>query len=151
MIYHFPVILLNTVVTGLIWYVLTNLGMNSTYQTRKQDCITRVLKFFLSFWVFFLILSGVRLSPLGTVAITGLLYQPQMIEDGDCGVVGGMKIGRGNRSTRRKPAPAPHYPPQIPHDLTRKPATNRLSYGMTFLSELQLVKFSDHLNWFSQH
>jgi hypothetical protein len=41
-----------------------------------------------------------------------------------------MKIGRGNRSTRRKSAP-----PQIPLDQTRaqtrpaaKPATNRLSY-----------------------
>jgi hypothetical protein len=29
-----------------------------------------------------------------------------------------MKIGRGNRSTRRKPAPAPLCPPQIPYDLT---------------------------------
>jgi hypothetical protein len=54
------------------------------------------------------------------------------------GAIGGMKIGRGNRSTRRKPAPAPPCPPQIPHDQTRartpdrsggKPATNRLSYG----------------------
>jgi hypothetical protein len=42
-----------------------------------------------------LFLSGVRLSPLGTVATTALLYQPQMI-DGDCGAIGGMKIGRGN-------------------------------------------------------
>jgi hypothetical protein len=39
------------------------------------------------------------------VAISGLLYQPQMIGEGDCGAIGGMKIGRGNRSTRRKPAP----------------------------------------------
>jgi hypothetical protein len=38
----------------------------------------------------------VRLSPLGTAATTGLLYQPQMIDDGDCGAIGGMKIGRGN-------------------------------------------------------
>jgi hypothetical protein len=30
-----------------------------------------------------------------------------------------MKIGRGNRSTRRKPTPAPLCPPQIPHDQTR--------------------------------
>jgi hypothetical protein len=39
-----------------------------------------------------------------------------MIGDGDCGEIGGMKIGRGNRSTRRKPAPAPLCPSQIPHD-----------------------------------
>jgi hypothetical protein len=44
-------------------------------------------------------------------------YQPRMI-DGDYGAVGGMRIGRGNRSTRRKPAPVPLCPPQIPHDLT---------------------------------
>jgi hypothetical protein len=61
----------------------------------------------------------VRLSPLGTAATTGLLYQPQMIDDGDCGAIGGMKIGRGNRSTERKPAPVPLCPQQIPHDLTR--------------------------------
>jgi hypothetical protein len=35
------------------------------------------------------------------------------------GAIGGMKIGRGNRSTRRKPAPAPLCPPQIPHDQIR--------------------------------
>jgi hypothetical protein len=69
--------------------------------------------------VFLDILSGVRLSPLGTAATTGLLYQPQMIDDGDCGTIGGMKIGKGSRSTRRKPAPASLCPPQIPHDQTR--------------------------------
>jgi hypothetical protein len=30
--------------------------------------------------------------------------------------IGGMKIGRGNLRTRRKPAPAPLRPPQILHD-----------------------------------
>jgi hypothetical protein len=53
-------------------------------------------------------------SPLGTAATTDLLYQPQMTDDGDSGAVGGMKIGRGNRRTRRKPAPLPLCPPQIP-------------------------------------
>jgi hypothetical protein len=57
-------------------------------------------------------------SPLGTSATVGLLYQPRMIDDDDYETVGGMRIGRGNRSTRRKPAPVPHCPPQIPHDLT---------------------------------
>jgi hypothetical protein len=68
-----------------------------------------------------------------------------MIDESDCGATGGMKIGKGNRSTRRKPEPAPLYPPQIPHDQTRarapgrrggKPATNRLSYGTAVLSYL---------------
>jgi hypothetical protein len=34
--------------------------------------------------------------------------------DYDNGEIGGM-IGRGNRSTRRKPAPVPRCPPQTPH------------------------------------
>jgi hypothetical protein len=41
---------------------------------------------------------------LGTAVTTGLLYQPQMTGDGDRGEIGGMKICRGNRSTRRQPA-----------------------------------------------
>jgi hypothetical protein len=69
--------------------------------------------------IIIIIISGVRLIPLGTAATVGLLYQPQMIDDDDCGAIGGMKIDRGNRSTRRKSAPAPLCPPQIPHVLTR--------------------------------
>jgi hypothetical protein len=89
---------------------------------------------FLASYLVMWILSGVRLSPLGTAATTGLLYRPQMIDDGGCGAVGGMRIGKGNRSTRRKHAPAPLRPPQIPHDQTPSrrggtPATNRLRYG----------------------
>jgi hypothetical protein len=51
---------------------------------------------------------------LGTAATSGLLYKPPMIDEDDCGAIGGMKIGRRNRSTRRKPAPAPLCPPQNP-------------------------------------
>jgi hypothetical protein len=47
----------------------------------------------------------------------GLLYQARMIND-ECGAAGGMRIGRRNGSTRRKPAPVPFCPPQIPLDLT---------------------------------
>jgi hypothetical protein len=53
---------------------------------------------------------------VGNAATTGLLYQPRMIGEGDCGEIGGMKIGRGNRSTRGKNAPAPPCPPQIALD-----------------------------------
>jgi hypothetical protein len=82
------------------------------------------------------ILSGVRLSSLGNAATTGLMYQPQMIEDGDCGAISGIKIGRGNQSTRRQPAPAPICPSQIPGDHTRAQIqvtamgrdTNHMSY-----------------------
>jgi hypothetical protein len=88
--------------------------------------------------IIIIILRGVRLNPLGAAATTGLLYQPHMIDDGDCGTIGGIKIGRGNRNTKRKPAPVPLCPPQIPNDQTRtripsrrggKSATNHLSYG----------------------
>jgi hypothetical protein len=86
-------------------------------------------------FLFLVSLGGVRLSPLGTSATVGLLYQPRMIDD-NYGAVGKMRIGRGNRSTGGKPAPVPLCPPQIPHDLGSnpgrrggKPATNRLSYG----------------------
>jgi hypothetical protein len=47
--------------------------------------------------IIFIILNVVRLSPLGTAATIGLLFQPQMIDESDCGTIGGM-----NRSTRRK-------------------------------------------------
>jgi hypothetical protein len=62
-----------------------------------------------------------------------------MIDDDECGGVGGMRIYRGNRSTRRKPAPLPFCPPQIPHDLGSntgrsggKPVTNRLNHGSAY-------------------
>jgi hypothetical protein len=47
-------------------------------------------------------------------------YWPIVPAPGDCedGEFGGMN-GRGNRSTRRKPALTPLCPPQIPHDQTR--------------------------------
>jgi hypothetical protein len=48
----------------------------------------------------------------------GLLYQLRMRDDDDCGAIGGMRIGRGNRGTWRKPDSVSLCPPQIPHDLT---------------------------------
>jgi hypothetical protein len=44
-------------------------------------------------WYFFVGLWG-RTKSLGTAATSGLLYKPQMIDEGDCGTIGGMKIGR---------------------------------------------------------
>jgi hypothetical protein len=49
--------------------------------------------------------------------LTVLLNQPRMIDD-ECAGVGRMRVGRENRSTRRKLAPVPLRPPQTPHDLT---------------------------------
>jgi hypothetical protein len=92
----------------------------------------------------------VRLSSLATSA-TNWPYQPRMI-DNECGAVDGMRIGKGNKSTRRKPAPVPLRPLQIPHDLRSypgrrcgKPATNRPNYG-TVTSVHLLCKFIRVLN-----
>jgi hypothetical protein len=69
----------------------------------------------------------------------GLLYQPQMIDD-ECGAVGGMRIGRGNRSIQRKTAPVLLCPPETPNDLGSNPGrrcwnsvTNRLSCGTAYI------------------
>jgi hypothetical protein len=53
-----------------------------------------------------------KLGPLGTSEGT---KWPIVPASGDCddGEFGGMKIGRGNRSTRRKPAPTPLCATQI--------------------------------------
>jgi hypothetical protein len=72
---------------------------------------------------------GVKLGALGTTATNNPDY--------DDGEIGEMMIGKGNRSTRRKPAPVPLCPPQTPHASRdanpgrrgEKPATNCLSYG----------------------
>jgi hypothetical protein len=53
------------------------------------------------------------LGPLDTtVTNTPIVPAP---DDYDGGEIGGMMIGRGNRSTRRKRAPLLLCPPQAPH------------------------------------
>jgi hypothetical protein len=67
---------------------------------------------------------GVQLGPLSTAAT----YRPIVPTPGDYddGEIGGMMIGRGNRSTRRKPVPVPLRPPQSPHALPgREPGPPR--------------------------
>jgi hypothetical protein len=73
----------------------------TTVQFGRQSCKYSVESFNdkTGYYFFIIILSGVRLSPLGTAAVIGLLYQPQKIDDADCGATDGMNIGRGNRST----------------------------------------------------
>jgi hypothetical protein len=57
--------------------------------------------------------GGVQLGPLGTAATKRpIVPAPGDYDDGE---IGGMMIGRGNRSTRRKPAPVPLCPPQTQH------------------------------------
>jgi hypothetical protein len=60
--------------------------------------------------------GGVQLGPLGTSATSWpTVPAPGDNEDGE---FGGMLIGRGNRSTRRKRAPVPLCASEIPYDLT---------------------------------
>jgi hypothetical protein len=58
-----------------------------------------------------------NLGPLGTSATEWPIVPAP--GDYDNGEISGMKMGKGNRSTRRKRAPAPLCPPQIPLDQTR--------------------------------
>jgi hypothetical protein len=83
----------------------------TTLQDIRQDNVAQIIIII----IIIIIISGVRLSSLGTVATTGLLYQAQILDDGDCGAIGRIIISRG-KSTRRKTAPAPLLPPQISHD-----------------------------------
>jgi hypothetical protein len=48
--------------------------------------------------------GGVQLGPLGTAATDWPIVPAPGDYDGE---IGGMKIGKGNPSTRRKPAPVP--------------------------------------------
>jgi hypothetical protein len=48
----------------------------------------------------------------------------------DYGAVGGMRIGKENQCTCRKPAPVPLCPPKIPHDLNRIRATRTGSWRL---------------------
>jgi hypothetical protein len=81
---------------------------NSQLLTSAHYWETQVVSFFLVSWGWVHLVRWPLLI---------LLYQPRMVDD-ECGAVGGMRIGRRNRSTRRKPAPMPFCPPQTPHVLT---------------------------------
>jgi hypothetical protein len=86
-------------------------------------------------------MGRVQLGPLGTAA-NNRPIEPAP-GDYDDGETGGM-IVRGNRSTRRKPAPVPLCPPQNPTCCPDanpgrrggKPATNGLSYGTASIATI---------------
>jgi hypothetical protein len=81
--------------------------------------------------------GAVKLGPLGTAATNRLLIVPAL-DDYDDGEIGEM-IGRGNRSTLRKPVPTAALstikhtfcPDANPGRRGGKPATNCLTYGTT--------------------
>jgi hypothetical protein len=96
-----------------------NTGITGSNPSRIWMSVHVSSVFMLSYVVFFVLVSwgGVRLSPLGTSGTTGRLYQPRIIDD-EREAVAGMRTGKWNQSTRRKPVPVSLYPPQIPHYLT---------------------------------
>jgi hypothetical protein len=105
--------------------------MDSTY----NNTITQYPCFCVPFFLIGIVGSGVQLVPLGTAATNRpIVPAPGDYDDGE---IGGIEIGRGNRSTRRKPPPVPLCQPQISHACPdanpvrrgAKSATNRLSYG----------------------
>jgi hypothetical protein len=80
-----------------------------------------------NFFLIYIVGGESKLGPLGTSATEWpIVPAPGDYDDGE---IGRMKIGKGNRSTRRKPAPAPLCPPQIPLDQTRAAAVG--SQGLT--------------------
>jgi hypothetical protein len=98
----------------------------------------------LKYWVVF---RGMGWVNLLRRPLIGLLHQPRMIVDDECGAVGGMRIGRGNRGTQRKPAKVSLFPPHPkwpdlgsnPVHRVGKPATNRLNYGTALKCRLKFI------------
>jgi hypothetical protein len=85
--------------------------------------------------------GGVQLGPLGTAATNRpIVPAPGDYDDGE---IDGT-TGRGNRNTRRKPAPMPLCLPQNPTCCpdansgrrSGKPATNRLSCGLRLATQI---------------
>jgi hypothetical protein len=113
---------------------VTNSRLTILYRLRQSDCLSRYPnKQSRNIWTvviplpytdgdgcltpcaFFKWYGGgdwVQLGPLCTAATNRPIVRAR--GDYDDGEIGGM-IGRGNRSTRRKPAPMPLCPTQTPH------------------------------------
>jgi hypothetical protein len=54
-------------------------------------CVWLYFVLFFTYYIF-IVLSEMRLIPLGTADTIGLFYQPRMTDDGDCGAFAGMKL-----------------------------------------------------------
>jgi hypothetical protein len=105
---------------------------NDMRQANKGNTSDFVLRFFRTFIFIIIIIFwflGVGWDHLVRRPLTGLLYQPRMIDD-ECGAVGGMRIGKENRSILRKPAPVPLCPPQIPHNPTWARSRRLITWAM---------------------
>jgi hypothetical protein len=93
------------------WHLqMSHLSVQTKLRQFLQTCISMFKNKNFFFKFFKLVLGGgVQLGPLDTAATNmPIVPAPRDFDDGE---IGGMVIGRGNRSTRRKPAAVPLCPP----------------------------------------
>jgi hypothetical protein len=91
-------------------YKFYRMYLNKKWSLLIESCC--VLSYMVLFFLIGIVGGGVQLGPLDTAATNRPIVPAS--GDYDDGEIGGM-IGRGNRSTRRKPALVPLCPPQTPH------------------------------------
>jgi hypothetical protein len=99
-----------------------------------------------SFFLIDIVGGGVQLGPLGTAATNRpIVPAPGDYDDGE---IGGIMIGKGNRSTRRKPVPVPLCPPQTSHAArTRTRATAAGSQRITAWATARPIYDSKSFCW----
>jgi hypothetical protein len=104
----------------------------------RQKCIYGTYEFLISFFQFaYWGRGGVHTESTRHVShFWPIVPAPRDREDRE---FGGMKIGRGNLSTRRKPALAPLCPPQIPLDQTQA-RTRTAAMGSQRLTASAMVR-----------
>jgi hypothetical protein len=90
--------------------------------------------------------GAVQLDPLGTAATNRpIVPAPGDYDDGE---IGGM-IGKGNRSTRRKPSLVPLCPPQTPH--AARTRTRAAAVGSQRLTAWATTQPYSTLSWFRSY
>jgi hypothetical protein len=80
-----------------------------------RDYMASYPRSFLFFFIRIRGRGGIQLGPLGTAATNSLIMPAPGDYDG--GEIGRIMIGKGNRSTRRKPAPVSLCSPETPDAL----------------------------------
>jgi hypothetical protein len=84
--------------------------------------------------------GGVQLGPRGTAATNShIVPTPGDYDDGE---IGGMMIGRGNRSTRKKAPPVPLCPPQTNPACSARTQTQAAAVGSQRLTVQPTTEFS---------
>jgi hypothetical protein len=99
-------------ILNIIYLFIFFLGVDFLNLSLATSKIPTLFTCLSGYFLFKFLWGGMRLSPLGTSATNW-----PIVPAPECGALGGMRIGKGNRSTWRKPVLVPLCPPQIPHDL----------------------------------